>query len=54
MTWSLLVVIVCVLQFSDGHVDSTPIQKQRADALYDFLQMPTNVGKSGSTLAGEF
>ena len=24
------------------------------DALHDFLQMPTNAGKSGSTLTGEF
>ena len=47
-------VIVGVLQFADVHVDSTPIQVQRADPLYDFLQMPTNVGKSGSTLTGEF
>ena len=39
--------------FSDVHVDSLPIEVQRADALYDFLQMP-NAGKSGSTLAGEF
>ena len=27
---------------------------QRADAFYDFLQMPTNAGKSGGTLPGEF
>ena len=42
------------LQFSNVHVDSSPIEVQRADALCDFLQMPTNAGKSGSTLAGEF
>ena len=37
---------------SDVHVESSPIEK-RADALYDSLQMTTNVGKSGSTLVGE-
>ena len=47
-------VILSVLQFSDVHVDSSPIEVQRADALYDFLQMPTDAGKSGSTLASEF
>ena len=47
-------VILSVLQFSDVHVASSPIEVQRADALYDFLQMPTNAGKSGSTLAVEF
>ena len=47
-------VILSVLQFSDAHVASSPIEVQRADALYDFLQMPTSAGKSGSTLAGEF
>ena len=33
---------------------SSPIEVQRADALYGFFQMPTNAGESGSTLAGEF
>ena len=47
-------VILSVLQFSDVHVDSSLIEVQRADALYDFLQMATNASKSGSTLAGEF
>ena len=46
-------VILSVLQFSDVHAASLPIEVQRADALYDVLQMPTNAGKSGSTLAGE-
>ena len=36
------------LQFSNVHLDSSPIEVQRADVLYDFLQMPTNAGKSGS------
>ena len=44
-------VILSVLQSSDVHVASSPIEVQRADALYDFLQMPTNAGKPGSTLA---
>ena len=30
------------------------IEVQRADALHDFFQMPTNARKSGSTLVGEF
>ena len=47
-------VILSVLPFSNVHVASLPIKVRRADALYDFLQMPTNVGKSGSTLTGEF
>ena len=47
-------VILSVLQFSDVHVDSSPNEVQRADASYNFLQMSTNAGKSGSTLAGEF
>ena len=47
-------VILGILQFSDVHVDSSPIEVQGADALYDFLQMPTNADKSGSTPAGEF
>ena len=36
------------------HLVSPPIEVQRADALYDFLQMHTNAGKAGSTLSGEF
>ena len=40
--------------FSDVHVDASPIEVQRADALYDFLHMPTNAGNSGSTLSGKF
>ena len=36
-------VILSVLHFSDVHVDSSPIEVQRADVLYDFLQMPTNI-----------
>ena len=47
-------VILSVSQFAKVHLVSLPIKVQRADALYDFLQMPTNVGKSGSTLSGEF
>ena len=41
------------LQLSDVHLDSSPIEVQRADALYDFLQMRTSAGKSGTTLFGE-
>ena len=47
-------VILGGLQSSDVHADSSPFEVQRADVLYDFLQLPTNAGKSGSTLAGEF
>ena len=47
-------VILGVLQFSDVYVDSSLIEVQCADALYDFLELPTNAGKSGSTLSGEF
>ena len=47
-------VILSVLQFSDVHAASLPIEVRRADALYDFLQMPTNAGKSGSTLTEKF
>ena len=36
-------VILSVLQFSDVHVDSSPIEVQRADIVYDFLHMPANV-----------
>ena len=46
-------VILSVLQFSDVHVASLPIEVRRADALYHFLQLSTNAGKSGSTLSGE-
>ena len=46
--------ILSVLQFFDVHIESSPIEVQRADALYDFLQMPTQARKSGSTLLGEF
>ena len=46
-------VILSVLQFSNVHLLSSPIEVQRADALYDF-QKPTNAGMSGSTLSGEF
>ena len=35
-------VILSVLQFTDVHVASSPIEVQRADALYDFFQMLTN------------
>ena len=45
-------VILSVLQFSNVHLDSSPIEVQRADALCDFLQMPTNARKSSSTLSG--
>ena len=41
--------VLCNL--SDVHVDPSPIEVQRADALQDFHQMPTNAGKSCSTLA---
>ena len=47
-------VILSILQVSDVHVGSSPIEAQRADALYDFFQMPTNASKSGSTFSGEF
>ena len=47
-------VILSVLQFSDVQVVSSPIEVQRADALYELLQMPANAGKPGSTNAGEF
>ena len=40
--------------YSDVHVDSSSIEVQRADALYDVFQMPSNADKSGSTLSGEF
>ena len=40
-------VILSVLLFSDVHVASSPIEVQRADAMHDFLQMPTNASKSG-------
>ena len=43
-------VSLSVLPFSD----SSPIEVQRADALHDFLLMPTNAGESSSTLSGEF
>ena len=38
---------------SDVHADSTPIEVQRADGLYDFLSMPTYAGKSGRESSGE-
>ena len=44
-------VILSVLRFSNVHLVSSPIEVQRADALYDFLQVPTSAGKSGSTLS---
>ena len=47
-------VILSVLQFPNVHLDSSPIEVQRADAVYDFFQKPTNAGKSGSTLSREF
>ena len=47
-------VILSVLLLSDVHVDSSPIEVQRADAVFDFLQMPTNAGNSSSTLTKEF
>ena len=43
-----------ILHFSGVHVDSSPIEVQRADAMYGFLEMPTNAGKPGGTLSGEF
>ena len=39
--------------FSNVYLDSSPIELQQADDLYDCAQMPTNAGKSG-TLSGEF
>ena len=36
--------------FRNVHVASLPMEVRRADALNDFLQMPTNAGKSGSAL----
>ena len=47
-------VIISVLQNTNVHLVSPPIEVQRADALHDILQMPTFAGKSGSTLSGEF
>ena len=47
-------VILSVLHFSDVHVGSLPSEVQRADALYDILQMPMNAGKSGIALPREF
>ena len=47
-------VILSVLHLLDAHTDSWPIEVQRADGLYDFLQMLQNAGNSGSTLAGVF
>ena len=47
-------VIFSGLHCSDVHVGSLPIEVQPVDAFYDFLQIPTNAGKWGSTLAGEF
>ena len=47
-------VILSVVQCSDVQRNSSPIDVQRADVLHDFLQMPTNACKSGSTLSGEF
>ena len=35
-------VVSSVVHFFDVHVDSPPIEVRRADAVYDFLQMPTN------------
>ena len=46
-------VVLSVKKLSDVHVESSPIDMQRADALYDSLQMPTNLGKSGSALSRE-
>ena len=34
------------MHFSYTHTDSSPIEVQRTDALYDFLQMPTNAGRT--------
>ena len=47
-------VILSVLHLSDEHVESLPIEVQRADAFYDFLQMPAIADESGSTLSAEF
>ena len=47
-------VILGILRFSVVHVNSPAVEVQRADALYDFLQMPTNACTSGSTFSGEF
>ena len=46
-------VVLSALQLSDVHVESSPREMQRADASHDSLQMPTNVGKSASTLSRE-
>ena len=46
-------VVFSALQLSDVHVDSSPIGMQRTAALYEFFQMRTHAGKSGSTLSGE-
>ena len=46
-------VILSILHLSDGHVGSSPIEVQRADAVCD-VKMPTHAGKSGSTLSGKF
>ena len=39
-------IVLSVMLRSDVHVASSSIEVQRADALYDFLQMPTNAAKS--------
>ena len=46
--------ILNILQFSDVHADSLPIDVEGADACCDFLRMPTHGGMSGSALLGEF
>ena len=33
-------------------MDSSPIEVQRADALYDVLEMPTNTGQVGQYALG--
>ena len=40
-----VLVILSILQLSDVHFDASPIEVQRADALYDFLQMPCECGQ---------
>ena len=47
-------VILSFLQFPDMHLDSSLTEVQRADALYDFLQMPTKADKFCSGHSGEF
>ena len=45
-------VALSVSHFTYVHVDSSPIEVQRADVMCDFLSNAMNAGKSGSRLSG--